>query len=86
MDDISERSHRLLEEEKSKYSKILLSRLQARLGDVDGARKYAEILALVEHTFQSAGLVKEFHAYIQMVVGIVSFVRDPPFFVKIMYS
>lgn len=76
----------MLDEEKSKYSKILLTRMQARLGDMNGARKYAEILALVEHTFQSASMVKEFHAYIQMVVGIVSFVRDPPFFVNVMYS
>ncbi|KAI1730465.1 ligand-binding domain of nuclear hormone receptor domain-containing protein [Ditylenchus destructor] len=67
---ISELSHRgrtLLEKECERYSKVLMKHLQSHMGSVSGARKYAEIISLVDCIFRSAQHQREFHVYLQTV-------------------
>ncbi|KAI1718738.1 ligand-binding domain of nuclear hormone receptor domain-containing protein [Ditylenchus destructor] len=67
---ISELSHRgrtLLEKECERYSKVLMRHLQCHMGSIAGARKYAEIISLVDCIFRSAQHQREFHVYLQTV-------------------
>ncbi|KAI1718737.1 zinc finger, c4 type (two domains) domain-containing protein [Ditylenchus destructor] len=67
---ISELSHRgrtLLEKECERYSKVLMKHLQSHMGSIAGARKYAEIISLVDCIFRSAQHQREFHVYLQTV-------------------
>ncbi|KAI6237777.1 hypothetical protein M3Y95_00300600 [Aphelenchoides besseyi] len=55
------------------YSTALLRRMQARKGNVEGARRYAELIALVETFFHFAQKKREYHILIQMLGIKMSF-------------
>ncbi|KAI1731312.1 ligand-binding domain of nuclear hormone receptor domain-containing protein [Ditylenchus destructor] len=88
--ELSARGRALLEMESIRYSKILMKHLQLRLGAVAGAKKYAEILSIVDCLFHTAQRVKGLYTYILSVIGVdcsVSYhppVYSVPYFETIM--
>lgn len=50
-----------MEKHREIYASTLLKRMQARLGTLPGARKYADILGLIEMFFHFAQRKREFH-------------------------
>lgn len=58
---LSEHAHDVLEKHRELYASTLLKRMQGRLGTLPGARKYADILGLVEMFFHFAQRKREFH-------------------------
>ncbi|KAI6189461.1 Transcription factor HNF-4-like protein [Aphelenchoides bicaudatus] len=59
--ELSQHAQQILEHHREIYANTLLRRLQARLGTLPGACKYADILALVETFFHFGQKKKEFH-------------------------
>ncbi|KAI6208925.1 hypothetical protein M3Y96_00166600 [Aphelenchoides besseyi] len=54
-----------LEKYRDVYSTALLRRMQARRGSVEGARKYAELVGLIETYFHFAQRKREFHVLLK---------------------
>ncbi|KAI6204442.1 hypothetical protein M3Y94_00674600 [Aphelenchoides besseyi] len=58
---LSDYAQKQLEKYRNVYSTALLRRMQARRGTVEGARKYAELVGLIETYFHFAQRKREFH-------------------------
>ncbi|KAI6185678.1 Ligand-binding domain of nuclear hormone receptor [Aphelenchoides besseyi] len=56
-----------LEKYRHVYSTALLRRMQARRGTVEGARRYAELIGLVETFFHFAQRKREYHVFIHAI-------------------
>lgn len=56
-------AQRLLQREAERYAHALLQFLQAQHGEMAGAQRYAELLALVENTFHIALKHRRLHAH-----------------------
>ncbi|KAI1705199.1 zinc finger, c4 type (two domains) domain-containing protein [Ditylenchus destructor] len=65
--ELSTHGKGLLEKQAEFYSKILLKHLQTHMGPLRGARKYSDIISLVDCVFRSAQNQREFHIYLQTV-------------------
>ncbi|KAI1718230.1 ligand-binding domain of nuclear hormone receptor domain-containing protein [Ditylenchus destructor] len=76
--ELSARGKALLEMESIRYTKILMKHLQSRLGAVAGAKKYAEIISIVDCLFNTAQRVKGLYTYILSVTGVHYSVNYPP--------
>lgn len=64
---LSERSEAILSQEYEKYASILLKHLQLKIGRAAGARKYAELLGVLNAFLHFASKHIEFHTYIHVV-------------------
>ena len=71
---LSDHARKALYAESEKYSKALLGHLQAKLGRASGARKYAEVLALIEFMFANIRVV------IVLMKALTSLLRGAPHF------
>jgi len=54
------------------------------MGDAEGAKKYAEVIALVDTLFHSAKQNQSFHVFFRAMLGYDIF-QDPPFYHTIMH-
>ncbi|KAI1708551.1 zinc finger, c4 type (two domains) domain-containing protein [Ditylenchus destructor] len=79
---LSERGRVLLEKESNRYSKALMKHLQSRMGAAPGAKKYAEVISLVDCLFHAAQRHREIHVY----VGTLGAHAGPPYMETIMYA
>ncbi|KAI6237868.1 hypothetical protein M3Y95_00309900 [Aphelenchoides besseyi] len=62
---LSAYAQKQLEKYRLVYSTALLRRMQARKGTVEGARRYAELIGLIETFFHFAQKKREYHLFIQ---------------------
>ena len=82
---LSRRGEKILSKEREKYALILLRYVQAKLGDTQGAKKYAEVIALME-TFYYFG---QRHHQLTIVMNSIVYPFKPPlppFLEKILYK
>jgi hypothetical protein len=68
----------MLAKEREIYAQTLMRRIQARLGTCEGARKYAEIIALIQTFFHFAQKKREFHVFIKSIMCDERPHIDPP--------
>lgn len=61
---LSEHAKNILQRYREQYATTLLRRMQARLGTLPGARKYTDILGLLETFFHFTQRKREFHVLI----------------------
>ena len=82
---LSRRGENILTKEREKYALVLLRYMQTKLGDTQGAKKYAEVIALME-TFYYFG---QRHHQLQIVMNSIVYPFKPslpPFLEKILYK
>ncbi|KAI6238344.1 Transcription factor HNF-4-like protein [Aphelenchoides fujianensis] len=65
---LSEYAKELLEKHRDVYARTLLHRLQAKLGTIDGARKYADLINLIQTFFHFAQRKRECHLYTNSMI------------------
>ena len=59
--NLSEEAQKLLRKQQETYALILLRHLQARHGDIAGAKKYSDVIALIRTFFYFAECHKQLH-------------------------
>uniref|UniRef100_A0A914CA72 NR LBD domain-containing protein n=1 Tax=Acrobeloides nanus TaxID=290746 RepID=A0A914CA72_9BILA len=67
IDGLSSRAREILNKEREKYALTLLRYMQAQLGTMEGAKKYAEVISLVETFFYFAQRNREMHVIISLI-------------------
>ncbi|KAI1718167.1 ligand-binding domain of nuclear hormone receptor domain-containing protein [Ditylenchus destructor] len=82
--ELSERGKILLGNETSRYSNTLMKHLQSRLGAAPGAKKYAEIISLVDCLFHAAQRQQELHIF--SVICIHRSHVHPPYVDALMFA
>ncbi|KAI1727235.1 zinc finger, c4 type (two domains) domain-containing protein [Ditylenchus destructor] len=65
--ELSTIARSILKKDCDRYSKILLKYAQFKMGELPGARKYAEIISMVNRIFDSAQKCREFHISLQSI-------------------
>ncbi|KAI1727984.1 ligand-binding domain of nuclear hormone receptor domain-containing protein [Ditylenchus destructor] len=63
--ELSTTARSILKKDCDRYSKILLKHIQFKMGELPGAKKYAEIILMVNRVFDSAQKCREFHISLQ---------------------
>uniref|UniRef100_A0A915D9F6 Uncharacterized protein n=1 Tax=Ditylenchus dipsaci TaxID=166011 RepID=A0A915D9F6_9BILA len=83
MGELDSTDKELLKKESERFSTILLTYLQQKLGIVAGAKKFAELILLIDTLLRIAQVAREFHAMVHSVLGL----RDDfsPFFHSVMH-
>ncbi|KAI6204388.1 hypothetical protein M3Y94_00668600 [Aphelenchoides besseyi] len=74
---LSDHAKEILETHRDAYARCLLHRLQAKLGTVDGARKYAELLIMIETFFHFAQKKREYHLFTNSLISKKRY-KEPP--------
>uniref|UniRef100_A0A914EJX6 Uncharacterized protein n=1 Tax=Acrobeloides nanus TaxID=290746 RepID=A0A914EJX6_9BILA len=73
---LSEEAQQLLREQQEKYAIILLRHLQARHGNEEGAKKYNDVIALIQTFFYFT----ECHKQIHIIPGLEMEQMTPPYY------
>nr|CAD2123872.1 unnamed protein product [Meloidogyne enterolobii] len=75
---VSKKGQKILLSEAEKYSKILMKMLQNRYGPLPGARRYAELLHLIEFCFKAGKNISDFFNYLVYVLDRGRFEKVMP--------
>lgn len=67
MPGLSPHARELLSKEQSAFSMALLRRLQQRLGPMPGAKKYSEVISLIDTFVHFTQIRREYHVYRQSI-------------------
>lgn len=75
---LSARAQEILDKHREVYASTLLRRIQAKLGTLAGARKFGELIGLVQTFFHFAQKKRELHYFIKSLDALERKRKDPP--------
>uniref|UniRef100_A0A915E6Z1 NR LBD domain-containing protein n=1 Tax=Ditylenchus dipsaci TaxID=166011 RepID=A0A915E6Z1_9BILA len=83
IDDICISDRILLQRESERYSKILLHHLQAKMGILSGAKKFADITSLFSSLSKASQQMRQMHVFYQCTLQLEN--RNAPFIDEVMF-